>query len=543
MNEGKPALKREVGVLGLTAIAVGGIIGSGIFSLTAVMSSVAGPLFLVSMVLLGAVVLLLALPYAELGAAFPQTGGPYVFPRKALGRLGGFTMGWGYFLYAFIGTAAIIDIFVTYLGYYVPGLASGLTLTPLGVVVALAVLATFTVVNVVGVRWGTLFAIVTTVGKLIPILAFTGIGLILLHAGNFAAGGVAPFGWISVGFAMSLGFFSFTGFEAVTIPAEEVRNPRRTIPRVMGLTVGIVTLIYVLLAVAFTGAIRWGPLGLQFGDWGSLGGLSSPLADLANGLGFPVLAAIVAVGAVISTAGAGSNWVLLQGRMPFAMAQDSLFFRAMSRVHPKFGTPHYALMFSSVLTGATLVLIPSFPAVALIASITALVPYGTAALALLVLRRTEPTVDRPWRLPLARVLAPAAFILATVLVYWAAWPWTLVGAAAILVGVPLFFLLPKSEPTGERRGLEHLPWLVTYLTGVTVVSFVGDPFYVYQNFLPVAPLGLLPTPWDLGVLVVFGLGIFYWAYRTAVRGLAVPTPAAPTPNIGFARSVAAPGDR
>lgn len=542
MNEQRPVLKREVGVLGLTAIAVGGIIGSGIFSLTAVMSSVAGPLFLVSMVLLGGVVLLLALPYAELGAAYPQTGGPYLFPRKALGSLGGFTMGWGYFLYAFIGTAAILDIFVTYLGFYVPGLATGLTLTPLGVAVALAVLAAFTAVNVVGVKWGSLFAVVTTVGKLIPILAFTGIGLILLHSGNFSAGGVAPFGWISVGFAMSLGFFSFTGFEAVTIPTEEVREPRKTIPRVMGLTVGIVTLVYVLLAVAFTGALRWGPLGLQIGDWGSLGGLSSPLADLANGLGFPILAAVIAVGAVISTAGAGSSWVLLQGRMPFAMAKDSLFFRAMARVHPKFGTPYYALVFASVLTGATLILIPSFPAVALIASITALVPYGTAALALLVLRRTEPGVDRPWRLPLAGVLAPSAFVLATVLVYWAAWPWTLVGAAAILVGVPLFFLLPKGDATGAGRGLQHLPWLVTYLAGVTIISFVGDPFYTYQNFLPIAPLGLLPTPWDLGVLVVFGLGVFYWAYRTAVRGVALPAPAVPA-EVGLPPSIVAPARR
>src|SRR5208282_2611359 len=208
-------LKKELGLLTLTGVGVGGMIGSGIFSLPAVMASITGPSFLYALLLTGILVTFLALPYTELGSAFPITGGPYALPRLAFGDFGGFTMGWAYFLYAFIGTAAIIDIFVTYLNYYIPGLAVGLTLTPLGIAVAIIFLWAWTALNILGVKWGGLYAIVTTFGKLIPLLLFAGIGLMYLNFGNFS--NQFPFGFTGIGLAMSLGFFSFTGFEAVVI--------------------------------------------------------------------------------------------------------------------------------------------------------------------------------------------------------------------------------------------------------------------------------------------------------------------------------------
>src|SRR5208282_2361002 len=217
-------LKKEMGLLGLTCVSVGGMIGSGIFSLPAVMASVTGPSFLYALLLTGILVIFLALPYTELGAAFPITGGPYALPRLAFGDFGGFTMGWAYFLYLFIGTAAIIDIFVTYLNYYIPGL----TLTPVGIAVAVVFLWIWTVMNILGVKWGALYGIVTTFGKIIPLLLFAGIGLLYLNFSNFS--NQFPYGATGIGLAMSLGFFSFTGFEAVVIPSGEVKNPGRTIP-------------------------------------------------------------------------------------------------------------------------------------------------------------------------------------------------------------------------------------------------------------------------------------------------------------------------
>ncbi len=618
MSQNGPPLKREVSTLGLTSITVGGIIGSGIFALAATMGSVAGPAAVVALVLLGVVVILLALPYAELGAAFPITGGPYSLPRRALGNFAGFMLGWGYFLYAFIGTAAIIDVFVEYLGTYWGALiwvnGSGvLSITWLGVGIALLFLAGYTALNVLGVKWGSIFAIVTTFSKIIPLVLFGLIGLLLVRLDNFSAFGFSPFGWSGIAFAMALGFFAFTGFEAASIPAEEVKEPGRAIPRATILSVLIVTAIYALVAVAFIGGIRWGALSLSPGNWGATGSLL--LNNVADAWGLGILGTVVVLGALLSTFGAGGDWVLLQGRMPYAMAKDNLFLKSMAKVNPRFGTPVIALVFASVLTGAVLVILTNFPAVALLASITTLVPYGSAALALLVLRRTDPTARRPYRMPAATWLTPAAFTLATILVYWASWPWTLVGVLLMLIAIPLYFLF--TQPTFRTVGrlaelggvvgalvllgawliyappvstvfsgagvyLNGLPvapvlgsallfiavpaylvtlllrkatyaesrsvlWIAAYLGGIGIISYLGDQFFIYENFLTTGspynypftlqPMGLLNMPWDLVVLVAFALAMFVWGYRSAVR-LGAPvteplaqgsgTPSAPT---------------
>lgn len=167
----------------------------------AVMGSVTGPALILAVILTGIITTFLAIAYAELESAFPRTGGPYSLPRLALDDFGGFVLGWGYFLYAFIGTAAIIDIFITYLGFYVPGLAVGETLTPLGIAIAVVALWIFTAINILGVKWGGLYSVVTTVGKIIPLLIFALVGLFFLDLGNFAP--FFPFGFTGVTLAMA----------------------------------------------------------------------------------------------------------------------------------------------------------------------------------------------------------------------------------------------------------------------------------------------------------------------------------------------------
>ena len=593
-----PKLKREIGLMGLTSITVGGIIGSGIFALAATMGYVAGPAAVIALALLGVVVILLALPYAELSAAFPITGGPYSLPRRALGNFAGFLLGWGYFLYAFIGTAAIIDVFVEYLGTYWGALtttnaAGQIVITWTGVGVGLVFLVGYTILNVVGIKWGSIFAIVTTFAKVIPLVLFGLIGLLLIRVDNFTAFGFAPFGWAGVAFAMSLGFFAFTGFEAASIPAEEVKNPKRALPFATILSVAIVTAIYALVAVAFIGGVRWFALGLTPGNWGGTGSLL--LNNVAQAWGLGILATVVVLGAILSTLGAGGDWVLLQGRIPYAMSKDNLFFKSMAKVSPRFGTPAIALVFASVLTGVILVTLTSFPEAALLASITVLIPYAAAALALLVLRRSDPAAERPFRLPAAWLLTPIAFVAATILVYWASWPWTMIGVLLTLVGIPLYFLFtsaafrtarwiaelavvvgalagvgawfvyaPPSSYTFANagvylNGLPALPvigtallfagipayfvtlllrkstyheskavlWIAAYVGGIGIISYLGDQFFIFDNFLQtgppnnypitVQPMGLLNMPYDLVVLAVFGLLMFLWGYYSALR--------------------------
>ncbi|MGC8568192.1 MAG: APC family permease [Candidatus Micrarchaeia archaeon] len=509
-KSGSGRLKKDIGLISLILIGVGAIIGSGIFALPASMGSVAGPSFILAVGLVGIIVGILGLIYAELGSAFPDTGGPYSLPRLALGNTAGFITGWGYFLYAFTGTAAIIDVFVTYLAYYVPTLANGLILTPLGIGVAIIVLWIFTIINILGVKYGAGFNVITTIAKLAPLVIFAVVGFIFLRGTNFSP--FFEFGFGGVGLAMSLGFFSFTGFESVVIPGEEVKNPKRDIPLAMIATVVIVTAVYMLISIAFVGAIRWQALGIQKGNWADVGNLSSPLSNVVGGLGFPILVAVIVIGAVISTLGGSNVWVLLQGRIPYAMAKDHLFPKRLDDVSKKYGTPALSLVFASILTTITLILIPSFPDVALIASITTLVPYAMAALALPVLRKTKKNVKRPFKLPAGKAFALIGFILATTLIYWASWPWTLVGAIAMLLGFPLYLLL-KEQKLELKRNL----WYITYLIGIIIISLLGDQNYVYQNFLPIGPMNILQTPYDLVVIVIFSSIMFYWGYKDNIK--------------------------
>jgi amino acid transporter len=508
-NANQAVLKREIGLFTLVAIGVGSIIGSGMFAMPAVMGSVAGPALILAVILTGIVTTFLAITYAELGSTFPRTGGPYSLPRLALDDFGGFVLGWGYFLYAFIGTAAIIDIFITYLGFYVPGLAVGETLAPLGIAIAVVALWIFTAINIVGVKWGGLYSVVTTIGKIIPLLIFALVGLAFLNFGNFAP--FFPFGFTGVTLAMAFSFWAFTGFESVVIPTEEVKNPERNVPRAMLLTMIIVIAIYVLISFSFTGMIRWTSLStpLASGDWAGIGNLQSPLSDVSKALGLPILAVIATIGAVISTAGAGGDWVLLQGRIPFAMAKDGLFWSPMKKVHSKYRTPYLSLVFASILTMIIMIAIPNFPSVALIASITALVPYAAAALSVPILRKTKPEVHRPFRLPVPKIIAGLGFIFATLLVYWASWPWTLVGGSLMLIGFLLFLFLRTHD---ARAQLKKTLWLLVYLVGIITISYLGDTNFIFDNFLPIGPQGIIPMPYDMLVVTIFAILIFAWAY-------------------------------
>jgi len=500
-------LKREIGLLTLTALGVGGIIGSGVFAMPAVMGSVAGPALILAVILTGAVTTLLAISYAELGSAFPKTGGPYSLPRLALGDTGGFVIGWGYFLSAFISVAAVIDIFVTYLQFYIPGLAVGETLAPLGTLIAVVALWTFTAINIVGVKWGGLYSVVTTTGKIIPLLLFAVVGLGFLDFRNFHP--FMAYGWTGITLAMAFEFWAFLGFEAVVIPTEEVKNPGRTIPRAMLLTMAIVVAIYSFISFAFVGMIRWKGLGLSAGDWSGIGNLSSPLANVSQALGLPILAAIATVGATISTAGCGGSWVLLQGRIPFAMSQDRLFWAPLAKTHSRYGTPHLSLIFASTLTMIIQLLIPNFPSVALIASITSVVPYAAAALSVPILRKTSPSTPRPFKLPFPTIITGLGFVFATLMFYWASWPWTLIGGMLMLIGFPLFLVIRTHDLDIERTA-----WIWVYIIGVIIISYLGDTNFVFANFLPVSPLGIIPMPWDMVALAVFAVMMYTSAYFT-----------------------------
>jgi amino acid transporter len=500
----RPKLKKEIGLITLVSLGVGNMIGSGIFALPAAMASLAGPGLLLGILIAGCIALCLALVYAELGSAFPISGGPYSFPHLAMGDLTGFLMGWGYFLYLFVGTAAIIDIFIVYLGFYIPGLQVNGTLTAHGVSLAVIALWIFTLINLHGVRWGGLYSVVTTIGRLIPLFLFFVIGSFYVEFSNYLP--FLPFGWRGVALSVTLFFWAYTGFESIVVPIEEIKKPSKTIPWALFISIFLSAVVYGLVAFVFLGMIRFGD-GTWLKDWASMSQISSPLADVAQNIHLPYLAAIAAIGAIIATGGSGGSWVLIQGRMPYAMAQDRLFWSPMAKIHPKYGTPAASLIFASFLTTIILIAITNFPSIALIAASTVVVPYASAALSLMILRKTKGDTERPFRLPGALLLTLLGFIFSSFLIYWASWPWNLVSTLLLFTGYPAFFVF-KRKGLDFKRGL----WMPVFLLGILLVSILGDSHFVTNNFTPWSPLGILTMPYDLIVLALFSIAIYFWAY-------------------------------
>jgi len=391
-----PKLKRELGTSMSTALVAGNMIGSGVFLLPASLAAVmvaSGSGSLLAWVFTGIGAMLLALVFAVMGKAYPRTGGPYAYTQKAFGDFAGFWTAWGYWIAAWAGNAAITVAFVAYLGVFWPAL---LTNHVLAALIGIAAIWVLTAINIVGVRQTGIVQVATTVLKFVPLALIGIVGLFYIHGANFHpfaphgfGTGKGMIGGITTAAALTL--WAFIGLESATIPAEEVKNPGKTIPRSTVWGTLATTAVYILATVAIVGVI----------PAATLQNSNAPFADAARvifgGGGFLGLTwgEMVALVALISTFGALNGWILIQGRVPLAAAQDGLFPKQFAKVSQKRGTPWFGLIVSSALiTGLMFLnynasLVNQFYNVILLATLTTLVPYAFAAAAQLYMMFTD----------------------------------------------------------------------------------------------------------------------------------------------------------
>jgi APA family basic amino acid/polyamine antiporter len=435
----RPKLKRSLGLSMATALVIGNMVGSGVFGLPSALASV-GPISLLAWVITGAGAILLALVFANLGRAYPQTGGPYVYARRAFGDFAGFWTAWGYWIAAWAGNAAIAVIFVSYATVFWPSLGTN---NLLAFAVGLTLIWALTLVNVAGVRESGVISLVTTVLKFVPVLLIGLIGLFYMHSGNFTP--VDPHHvslaghWHAISFAATLTLWAFIGLESATVPAEEVKDPERTLPRATMFGTVATTLLYILATVSIMGVI----------PASTLANSNAPFADAARQIfGSSVLgmspAKIVAAVAMISTLGALNGWILIQGRVPLAAAQDGLFPKAFAQVSGSRKTPVVGLVASSVLLSALMgmnyqsSLSNMFVKIIVLATITTLVPYAFSAGAQLMLMFKDPERFSGRRLALDATIAVLAFAYSFWMVYGAGETYIAQGFLLLLAGIPVY---------------------------------------------------------------------------------------------------------
>ena len=427
------AMVRGLGPVATTALVVGNMIGSGIYVVPAGLAETAGPLGLVAWAINTLGYLCLTSVFADLGGAYPVSGGLQAFARRAFGDFAALEVGYLYWMCAVIGNAAFLTAFITYLAVLWPGAAAPLT----AFLVSQVLLWTLTLFNAIGVKAGGIVQTITVIFKVGPLLVLSFALLPYASLDNLQP--FAPHGLASLLPAVSLVSWLFIGMESVTVPAEEVRGAGPTIRRAAYTGFAVTCAVYLLVLLTLNLAV----------PASELAGLASPLATIARAKFGEVGAVIVTIGALVSVAGILNGWLLVTSRMAFATARDGLAPRRLAKLHPRSGTPVWALCVSSAMTAALMLLyfndslLDIYNKIALLSTATALVAIGVACAAEIVLVRREPERFSPQQRRRGPITAGLGLLVVVLMIAGAGLEvqqWTL---AAILLPMPYYFLVVR----------------------------------------------------------------------------------------------------
>ncbi|MGH7458139.1 MAG: APC family permease [Longimicrobiaceae bacterium] len=440
----RTALERTLGLRDLTLIVVGTVIGSGIFIVPgAVLRQSGGDVGVALLVWLvaGILSLLGALTYGELGAADPEAGGIYVYVRDAFGPLPAFLYGWTLFFVISSGSVATLAVaFTAYLNQLVP-LGSGAAR-----VMAVLMIAAVAAINVRGTREGATVQNWTTIFKVGAIVLMS--AALLAMGRDFAPDSAGP--WpetlslpllSGVGLAMIGVLWAYEGWQYVTFSAGETIDPQRTFPR--GIVIGTAALIgiYLLANIAYIAAL--GPTAASQSD--------SIAADAVSALMGPTAGKFIAVAILISMFSAANGVTLTAPRVYFAMARDGIFFRRLAEVHPRFGTPAFAILAGSAWA-MLLAVTGTFEQLLTYVVFVGWIFYALGAMSIFVYRRRRPEALKPFRVPgypwtpLLFVLAAAAIVINTL---FAQPGRAMLGISVVLLGTPAFYLWNARRARGE----------------------------------------------------------------------------------------------
>lgn len=372
-------LKRSLGLFDSTLLGLGAIIGAGIYVVIGIAAGLAGPAVVLSIILAGIAAGLSSMSFSELGSSMPREGGPYEFSHKIISPFMGFMNGWLWLSANIITSAAVSLGFAGYLVSIFPFLPIKL--------VAITALLFFSVLNIIGVKQSAQVNDALVILKVLLLALFVVMGAGSIKLSNFSP--FLPLGSMGVLQAAAMMFFAYTGYARVTTVAEEVKDPGRTIPASIFISLLISTIIYIL-----TGFVT---VGLE--DWKLLGTSSSPLALAISNTGIPWAVGIVSLGAMLATMSVMLTSIFGVSRVMFAMARNNELPKKISEIHKTRRTPVYSIIISTIIT----ILFAYFFDLELIVgmtSLTILIVHGITNISAILSRIRYPNLERPFKIPL-----------------------------------------------------------------------------------------------------------------------------------------------
>jgi APA family basic amino acid/polyamine antiporter len=393
-DAGSGSLRRVLGARDLITLGIGAIIGSGVYVLTGpIAAQYAGPAIVISIMLAGLACAFAGLCYAELASMIPVSGSAYTYAYATLGEIFAWIIGWDLILEYTLGAAITAVGFSSYvlsllhnLGIAIPANGNINWIAPIGVLAATALVA-------IGIRESAIANATIVLIKVAVLMLFIGFGAAYVRPANWSpfipdnTGPYGSFGWSGILRGAAVCFFAFIGFDAVSTAAQESRNPQRDMPIGILGSLGICTVLYVLVALVLTGLVPYHNLNV-----------ADPMSVGIDATGLHWLRPFVKLGAA---AGLWSVMLVLlyaQPRVLYVMSRDGLLPRAFGRVHPRFATPYVP----TIATGCAVALLSAIVPIrelGELVSIGTLLAFVIVCAGVLVLRYTEPDIPRPFRTP------------------------------------------------------------------------------------------------------------------------------------------------
>jgi APA family basic amino acid/polyamine antiporter len=412
----------------LIAIAVNGVIGSGIFVLPATVASLLGAASPVAYIVAAFLIALIVLCFAEAGSMFEQTGGPYLYAREAFGSFVGLEVGWMFLLSRLAAASAIANAFALYLGYFWPATASGI-----GRVLAITTLLWgLGLLNLIGVRYGAWAVNLLTVVKLVPLVLFAVVGLFYIDSSRYQILTLPDM--TSLRQASLALIFAFGGFENASVPTEEVKNPTRNLPIALIFSIALTALLYIAIQIVALGTLP------------GLATDATPLASAGRMFLGSAGAGMITVAAVLSTTGSNSALALVGPRILYALAEGGQLPGILARVHPKYRTPHIAVITFAAMAWV-IAIYGNFAQLVTVSAIARLLFSATTCLAVPVLRRKMPNAAGTFRVPGGVIIPALAAVISIWLLTGMNKAQAIAGLVALMAGIALYFIFRGRDAT------------------------------------------------------------------------------------------------
>jgi len=428
--------KEQVGLITATSLVVGNMIGAGIYVLPAALAGY-GSISVLAWVLTAIGSLILARVFGNFSKIIVnRSGGPYVYTKAGLGDFSAFLVAWGYWISIWVANAAIAVAVVSALSFFIPALASEPVYS---VLTGLSLIWFFTWINSRGVKTSGRIQVMTTLFKILPLLGFVVLGAFYFDPENFPEFNLTGESDLkTVAAVATLTLYAFLGIECATIPAENIKDPDRTVPRATMLGTVVTTLIYISATVVLFGLV----------PAGALKDSPSPFAEASNIMGGAYSGYIVAAGAAIAGLGALNGWILISGQIPMAASRDGLFPRIFKRENNK-GVPSIGVVIGSLLSSAVMLmnysesLVEQFELMILLSTLTSLVPYlfTVASYALVLIESRFGSPGFAGKL----VLATLGFTYSLWTIYGSGNETVFYGFLLLLAGTPFYVLMKYNQ--------------------------------------------------------------------------------------------------